>query len=127
MPGLVFSIQVLYAVGVPTAERVHTMPNQPNSTLHALLKAQCTAAERRAANIGEFMGVYRAAFYECCDAYPTEYRVGSAETTLGRMQAAFITGSYNHDGKALRLACRALGIKHTRTAMEAFFNKERTK
>jgi hypothetical protein len=40
-----------------------------------------------------------------------------------RMRNALVTGSYNHDGNALSDARKALGLKHTRKAMEEFFSR----
>lgn len=44
------------------------------------------------------------------------------EQTASAMIASFQRGDYNHDGRAIKATCKALGIKHTRTAIEAYFN-----
>ena len=55
---------------------------------------------------------------------PDEYGfpVDEVPIVVNRMRQAFIRGSYNHDGVAIRRTCKCLGLKHTRTAMEAWFN-----
>ena len=40
------------------------------------------------------------------------------------MMVAFRKGTYNHDGYAIKLACKTLGIKHTRKAIDAFLKGE---
>ena len=39
-----------------------------------------------------------------------------------KMMAAFEKGSANKDGKGIRRTCKALGIKHTYKAINAFLN-----
>lgn len=57
---------------------------------------------------------------------PDEYAFPIEEVplVLGRMRAALERGSYNHAGHALRWTCKALGMKHTRTAIEAYLRAE---
>ncbi len=71
-----------------------------------------------------FMGEYVPALEAAVAAQPTEYAYPVSEVPIvaERMRAAFERGSYNHTGYAIKLACKRLGIKHTRGAMEAFFD-----
>ena len=39
-----------------------------------------------------------------------------------RMTEGFATGGANKDSKAVRMTCKAMGIKHTYTAIRAFLN-----
>ena len=50
------------------------------------------------------------------------YPVSTVPQVAQRMRAAFERGSYNHDGLAIARTCRALGLKHTRKAIEAFLS-----
>ena len=54
--------------------------------------------------------------------YPSEYawEAGELAAVYGRMVAAFDRGSYNKDSRAFRETCKALGIKHTYTAIREF-------
>lgn len=52
--------------------------------------------------------------------YPVEH----CPTVAAKMRKAFEDGSYNHDGLALRWTRKALGLKDTRSAMEAYFRGE---
>jgi hypothetical protein len=74
-------------------------------------------------NVAIFVDTYRDALVEARTKYPDQYAWPESEAPIvaERMRAAFICGNYNHDGEAIRLACKRLGIKHTRKAMEAFF------
>lgn len=74
-------------------------------------------------NVGIFVDTYRAALVEARAKQPDLYAWPAEEAPIiaERMRAAFVRGSYNHDGLAIRLACKRLGIKHTRKAMESFF------
>lgn len=74
--------------------------------------------------VDEFMKHYEVSLAEAIRIYPKEYEwrhVLTASTVCDRMRAAFVSGTYNHDGRAVRMACKSLGIKHTRTSMEAYF------
>ena len=75
----------------------------------------------RATNLAAWMDVYRPALRESMAAFPDDYMPGvGADTVADRMAVAFEKGSYNHDGRACRLACKRLGFKHTRRNIEAF-------
>jgi hypothetical protein len=45
------------------------------------------------------------------------------EQTAAMMIRGFRDGNYNYTGRAIKNTCKALGIKHTRTAMETYFNQ----
>lgn len=78
----------------------------------------------RAERVETFVSFYGPALMKATEDYPEEYFYKGPDVAgvVSRMRAAFISGSYNHDGRAIKAACKAVGIKHTRTAMEAFFN-----
>jgi hypothetical protein len=44
------------------------------------------------------------------------------ETLANKMTIGLGAGTANKDGKAIRYACRTLGIKHTYKAINAYFN-----
>jgi hypothetical protein len=92
---------------------------------------------RATPGLGRFMEVYRPALQAAVEAHPAEYALGLmldpgglnhvpetaaayADRTARKMEWAFASGNYNHDGHAIKAACKALGIKHTRKAIEAF-------
>lgn len=50
--------------------------------------------------------------------------IGGVLAVHAKMMDALRTGSYNHDGKGFKNACKALGIKHTRKAITAFLKGE---
>jgi hypothetical protein len=66
--------------------------------------------------------VYRVELAKSVEKYPEDYRwpVSDVPSVAAKMQMAFERGSYNHDGKAIKATCRALGLKHTRKAIEGF-------
>lgn len=85
----------------------------------------------RTVNAGKletFMAAYRVALLDAMTRYPAEYGVETrvaeipalAETTANKMAGALATGSYNHDGRGFKGACKALGLRHTRTAIDAY-------
>lgn len=56
--------------------------------------------------------------------YPWRFHEGlPTEVVAGRMAEAIRRDTYNHDGHAFRLTCKALGIKHTRKAIEQFIGR----
>lgn len=73
--------------------------------------------------ISAFCEVYETALVNAITDYPEEYcyPLSAIPGVIDKMHQAFVAGTYNHDGRALRNACKALGIKHTRTAMEVYF------
>lgn len=74
-------------------------------------------------NLDRFMDAYIPALADCVTRYPDEYAFPLDEVPLvaARMRAAFEKGSFNHDGRAIKAACKAVGIKHTRGALLLFF------
>lgn len=50
-----------------------------------------------------------------------QYSPELAARTANSMREAFLKGSYNKDGRAVRMTCRELGIKHTYKAIAEFF------
>jgi hypothetical protein len=79
-------------------------------------------------NIERFIATYREQLPVAVAKYPDDYpwaKPGALaiETVADRMAAAIRAGSYNHDGHAFRLTCKALGFKHTRTAIEQFIGR----
>jgi hypothetical protein len=47
----------------------------------------------------------------------------TTDIVADRMAAAIRKGSYNHNSHAFRLTCKALGFKHTKTAIEQFIGR----
>jgi hypothetical protein len=78
----------------------------------------------RAARAQEFGKVYGPCLEECLRRYPEQYFYPPSfvPDVVNRMILAFTAGTYSQDGPAVRMACKRLGINHTRRAMEAFFN-----
>jgi hypothetical protein len=68
------------------------------------------------------MEAYETALVAAVTEHPDEYGypVSDVPKVVERMRAAIQRGSYNHDGYAFKSACKALGIKYTRSAIEAF-------
>jgi hypothetical protein len=73
-------------------------------------------------NMDIFLAAYEAALTEARTKHPEDYGfpIDQLPVVFQRMKAAIIRNSYNYDGRAFRLACKAVGIKHTRKAIEAF-------
>lgn len=80
-------------------------------------------ARHTADQVDAFMVAYAPALTAAHAAGKYEWPLAMLPTVTARMRAAFEAGSYNHGGPAMRLACKALGIKHTRTAIEAFLGR----
>jgi hypothetical protein len=85
----------------------------------------------RAEGVGRFMAVYRLELERTMQERPIEYGVAGhgpetiselARRTAANMERGFMSGSYNHDGLAIRRTCKKLGVKATRRGMEEFFN-----
>lgn len=66
-----------------------------------------------------FMAAYRPALVEAITNYPQEYcfPVSESDRVANRMQDALVRGSYNKDGRAIKSACKSLGIKRTYTGI----------
>ena len=74
------------------------------------------------ANLIAFKDAYRDGLYQAFQSHPQDY--GFAPEALpfvaAKMTEAIESGSCNHDGRGFKNACKIVGIKHTRTAIEAF-------
>jgi len=72
--------------------------------------------------IDDFMVVYVEELTRAVTDYPDSYAypVGEVPDVAGRMRAAFIKGSYNKDGMAIKRTCKRLGIKHTYRDINGF-------
>ncbi len=55
-----------------------------------------------------------------------EYNWGSSllGTVQTRMRAALKAGTYNYDGPAFKIACKLVGIKQRRKAIEEFIGRK---
>ena len=73
-------------------------------------------------NMDRFIEEYRKALAHIVATEPGEFAwpASELETVLERMEKAFRARTFNHDGKGIRRACKALGIKTTRTAILAY-------
>jgi hypothetical protein len=58
--------------------------------------------------------------------YPENYSwpLENAPMVAEKMNAAFERGSYNYDSHAIKMTCKALGLKHTKTAIEGFLRAQ---
>ena len=70
----------------------------------------------------QFSKIYADALMECVASHPSEYAYSMADVprVAYKMTAAFASGNYNKDGRAVKLTCKKLGIAHTYTAINAF-------
>ena len=82
------------------------------------------ATTNREERVETFVSFYGPALKKATEDYPAEYffKGDAVAGVVSRMRAAFIEGNYNHNARAIKDACKAVGIKHTRKAMEEFFN-----
>lgn len=73
-------------------------------------------------NIEKFKLEYAKQLAAALAAYPGDYGFNpeGLPSVTARMHAAIDQGTYNHDGRAFKGTCKALGIKHTRKAIEQF-------
>ena len=76
--------------------------------------------------LDEFVGVYHAELTKAVAEHPEDYgySVENVPGVVVKMRRAFEDGTYNCGGRAIRAACRTLGIKHTRASMELYFSAE---
>ena len=74
-------------------------------------------------NVDRFCEAYQEELTRAVVERPEEYAYPVAEVpaVVERMRAAFIRGSFNHDGLAIRRTAKRLGLKPTRGALLAFF------
>lgn len=91
---------------------------------------QTTAASSRVnpQQLERFMAIYAPALVKVVIMYQREYAYPVSEVpgVVVKMRRAFEEGSYNKDGRAIAATCRALNIKHTRKAIEAFLTSPTT-
>lgn len=73
-------------------------------------------------NLDRFMETYQHELTRAVEDHPEEYGwpASRAPEVAARMRAAIERGTYNHEGRAFRTTCRALGIGHTRRAIAEF-------
>ena len=78
----------------------------------------------RVHQVDQFVVVYAAELENAVRKRPEMYGFGldCVPIVVEKMRNAFYEGSYIYDSHAIRATCKVLGIKHTRKAMEAFFN-----
>lgn len=79
-------------------------------------------------NIGKldaFMQQYAQALHKAVTEHNAEYGypVEHVPAVVAKMKAAIVLGSYSHDGRGFKGACKALGIKHTRKAIEEYIER----
>ncbi len=79
-------------------------------------------AVKAAEPIDRFMAAYEPALYEALRKHPDEFSYTAAEVPdfLPRWRNTLLTKDFNHDGYAMRGACKRLGIKCTKQALLAF-------
>lgn len=75
-------------------------------------------------NLDRFMKAYESALISAVQGHPDEYAFPPSRVpeVAARMRAAIERGTYSHDGRGFRGACKALGIRHTRKAIHAFID-----
>lgn len=77
----------------------------------------------------KFMAVYAEALKEASEDYKDEgYNYDEEELPLiiKRMEAALVRGSYNYHGRAFQITCKALKLRHTRKAINAYISSAPT-
>lgn len=79
----------------------------------------------RQEQVKKFMATYQANLEAAIKAKPEDYAFPTSliPTVCQRMEEAFVRGSYNYTGHAIKLTCKDVGIKHTRKSMEEYFNR----
>lgn len=75
-------------------------------------------------NLAIWVDTYEKELLNAVRNHPEKFAYGEQQVpaVAKRMAAAFQSGSFNHDGLAIKNACRVLGIKHTRKAINEFLN-----
>ena len=76
----------------------------------------------RVAQAAKFIAVFAAKLEEARKAFAEQYGVNPPAVAIvaERMQRALETGSYHHDGQAMKMTCRQLDIPHSRRGIEAY-------
>ena len=72
--------------------------------------------------LNQFMAVYEPAIREAATNFPNEYffPASHAPIVAGKMKNALINNTFNHDGRAIKITCKKLGIKHTVKAINEY-------
>ena len=75
--------------------------------------------------LNKFMEAYEKALTEAVMNYNEEYRypVEDVPRVAAKMRIAIENGTYHHVGRGFKGACKALGIKHTYKAINAYLEK----
>lgn len=75
--------------------------------------------------LDKFMEAYEKALTEAVMNYNEEYRypVSDVPRVVSKMKVAIENGTYNSAGRGFKGACKALGIKHTYKAINAYLEK----
>jgi hypothetical protein len=75
-------------------------------------------------NLDTWVKTYEEQLLKAVREHPEEYAYGEDKvpSVAAKMAVAFEKGTFNHDGRAIKATCRALGIKHTRTAIKAYIS-----
>ena len=73
-------------------------------------------------NLDRFCELYATNLEHAVREHPEEYAypVETVPVVVSRMRAAFLRGSYNKDGRAIKATCKQLGIPYTYTAINTF-------
>lgn len=73
--------------------------------------------------LDRFMAVYKPALAICHEEYRNEYawEISELEAVCNKMRQAILSGSYNHDSRAMRMTCKTLHIKFNRRNIELYF------
>lgn len=77
----------------------------------------------RTINVQEFVNIYKIKIRDYHTQGEYEWPLDQLDSVVSRMQNAFVNGTYNYDGKAIKATCKQLGIRHTVKAMEEYFNR----
>ena len=73
-------------------------------------------------NLGAWMRAYTDNLVECLSVHGSDYVWGFRDLDMvtDRMARAFEMGTYNKEGRALKLTCKHFGIPCTYTAINTF-------
>lgn len=75
-----------------------------------------------------FMAEYARQLEKAVRDHPEEYGFPASHVpvVVGKMREAFIRGSYNKDGRAIKATCKALGVAYTYAGINKFIRDEDT-
>ena len=75
-------------------------------------------------NLELFLQRYKRNLREAVERHPDQYcwPLSDLDNVVTRMASAFLAGSYNKDGYAIRNTCRELGIPYTYSGINAYLN-----